>query len=54
MNMRETSDPLKQEVKAIVEKVELRKKFDIDKRKYSRNVEWSAFSEWINTGVQVI
>lgn len=31
----------------------LQKEFDMDKRKFSRNMEWSLFSEMMNTGAAV-
>ena len=49
-NMMETSNPHKQDIRKILEDVELSKEFDLDKRKFSRNVEWSAFSEGLNAG----
>jgi hypothetical protein len=49
-NMMETSNPHKQDVRTILESVTLQKKFDMDKRKFSRNLEWSAFSQLINAG----
>jgi len=52
-NLVETSSPLKQDIRRILEDVELQKTFNLDQRKYSRNVEWSTFSEQTNTGVTV-
>jgi hypothetical protein len=49
-NMRETSSPLKQGIRAILENTQLKKEFDMDKRKFSRNIELSAFSELANVG----
>ena len=49
-NLMETSSPHKQDIRLILEDMELAKTFDMDKRKFSRNLEWSAFSETINTG----
>jgi hypothetical protein len=49
-NLMETASPLKQEIKAILENEKLKKEFDLDKRKFSRNIEWSAFNDAINTG----
>ena len=52
-NLEETSSPFKQDIRSIIENEFLRKTFDMDKRKFSRNIEWSAFSELINTGASV-
>ena len=50
-NLMETSSPFKQDIRSILENGQLKHQFNIDKRKYSRNIEWSLFSELINTGV---
>lgn len=52
-NIQETASPLKQEIRAILENAELKKEYDMDKRKFSRNVELSAFSELLNAGGSV-
>ena len=52
-NLQETSNPLKQQIRAILENEVLKKAFDLDKRKFSRNLEWSLFSELINMGGSV-
>lgn len=52
-NLAESSCPLKQEIREILENAELKKEFDMDKRKFSRNIEWSLFSEMLNTGALV-
>ena len=52
-NLKETDSPLKQEVKAILANHRLQKEFDLDKRKFSRNIEWSAFNDAINTGAAI-
>ncbi|KAK3089687.1 hypothetical protein FSP39_005602 [Pinctada imbricata] len=49
-NLMETSSPLKQSLKAILEDHDLPKKFDLDQRKFSRNYDWSYFSESMNAG----
>lgn len=49
-NIKESSEPIKESLAAILDNVELRKSFDLDKRKFSRNVEWSYFSELLNAG----
>lgn len=52
-NLRESSDPHKHAIQEILDNKELQKTFDLDKRKYSRNVEMSYFSDLLNTGGQV-
>lgn len=52
-NLRETASPLKRQIRAILENAELRKEYDMDKRKFSRNVELSTFSEMLNVGASV-
>ena len=52
-NLMETSDLHKQNVKMILEDAALKKEFDMDKRKFSRNIEKSVFFESINTGAKV-
>lgn len=52
-NLRETASPLKRQIRAILENAELKKEFDMDKRKFSRNVELSTFSELLNVGATV-
>ena len=52
-NLMETAAPLKQEIRSIVDSETLKKDFNMDKRKFSRNIEWSAFSQTINTGAQL-
>lgn len=49
-NLMETSNPHKQEIRKILEEEKLAKTFDLDKRKFSQNVEWSAFSDSLNVG----
>lgn len=49
-NLMETSNPQKQQIREILEEEELVKVFDMDKRKFSRNVEWSGFSDSLNAG----
>ena len=49
-NLMETANPHKQDVRNILDSATLQKKFDMDKRKFSRNVEWSAFSQLLNAG----
>jgi hypothetical protein len=52
-NLRETASPLKRDIRAILENAELQKEFDMDKRKFSRNIEMSTFSELLNVGASV-
>ncbi|ELU04621.1 hypothetical protein CAPTEDRAFT_222921 [Capitella teleta] len=52
-NLQETSNPHKQQIRAILENEELKKTFDMDKRKFSRNIEMSLFSELLNMGGSV-
>jgi hypothetical protein len=52
-NLQETSNPHKQQIRAILESEELKKTFDMDKRKFSRNIEMSLFSELLNMGGSV-
>ena len=49
-NLMETSDPLKQEIRAIIEDDILSKDFNMDQRKFSRNYEGSVFWESLNAG----
>ena len=49
----ETANPLKQEIRQVVEQESLRKAFNVDKRKFSRNIEKSYFSEVLNSGASV-
>jgi len=52
-NLEETSSPLKSDIREILENKPLKKDFDVDKRKFSRNIELSAFSELLNVGGSV-
>ena len=52
-NLMETSSPLKQETRMILEQVPLEKKFNLDQRKFSRNIELSGFSTMLNAGAAV-
>ena len=49
----ETSDRHKQFIRDILEDAELKKEFDLDKRKFSRNYEGSVFIEKLNTGAKL-
>jgi hypothetical protein len=49
----ETSAPNKRGIRAIIEDDILKKEFDMDKRKFSRNYEGSFFLEAINAGATV-
>ncbi|XP_069127420.1 uncharacterized protein [Argopecten irradians] len=49
-NLMETSDPTKQDIRAILEDEVLQREFDMDRRKFSRNYETSYFSEKFNLG----
>jgi hypothetical protein len=51
-NIRESSDPSRAELRELLQDLDLRA-FDLDARKYSRNTEWSLFSELLNTGGKV-
>ena len=52
-NLMETSSPLKQETREILEQIPLEKKFNLDQRKFSRNIELSGFSTMLNAGAAV-
>ncbi|XP_062611985.1 uncharacterized protein LOC134273791, partial [Saccostrea cucullata] len=52
-NLMESSNPLKQDIRSILESEYLKKEFNMDKRKFSRNYEGSFFLEKINTGASV-
>lgn len=49
----ESSDPMKQLISGILIDEKLEKDFNLDKRKFSRNMEWSLFSNMLNTGATV-
>lgn len=49
-NIQETSCPMKADIQDILKDVVLTKAYDMDKRKFSRNVELSGFSEIFNVG----
>lgn len=49
-NLQETASPAKMSIRAILENIQLQKQFDLDKRKFSRNIEFSTFSELLNVG----
>lgn len=46
----DTSDPTKQDIRAILLDQDLHREFDMDRRKFSRNYEVSYFSEKFNIG----
>jgi hypothetical protein len=52
----ETSSPLKQDIRKIINNERLKKEFNLEKLKYSRNYEASFFLEKLNTGgsIQVL
>uniref|UniRef100_A0A1C9ZV19 Apolipophorin long isoform n=1 Tax=Uroteuthis edulis TaxID=55720 RepID=A0A1C9ZV19_9MOLL len=52
-NLMETSDPHMQDIRNIVQDEELKKEFNLDQRKFSRNYEGSFFFDSINTGAKV-
>jgi len=52
-NLQETASPAKMSIRRILENVQLQNRFDLDKRKFSRNVELSTFSETLNVGGSV-
>ena len=49
-NLMETSSPLKQEIRAIIDDEILSQEFNLDQRKFSRNYEGSIFWESLNAG----
>ena len=49
-NLQETESPLKASIRAILQDAEFQKNFDIDKRKFSRNIEVSTFFDSLNMG----
>lgn len=49
-NLKETDDPLKKEIRAILEDELLSKEFNLDARKFSRNYEGSLFLDRLNAG----
>jgi len=49
-NLAETSCPMKSEISEVIEDPHLLKTFDVDKRKFSRNIELSAYNELYNIG----
>ncbi|XP_041360319.1 uncharacterized protein LOC121376501 [Gigantopelta aegis] len=53
INLMDTSSPLRQNIREILEDETLKKDFDLDKRKFSRNYEGSFFLEKINAGAMV-
>lgn len=52
-NLQETSCPMKSEIQDLLKDVVLSKTYDLDKRKFSRNIELSGFSEVFNMGAVV-
>lgn len=52
-NLKETASPLKQELSTILDDAKLREDFNLDVRKFSRNIEKSYFSDYLNAGAQV-
>lgn len=52
-NLKETSSPLRQELSTILGDAKLRQDFNLDVRKFSRNLEKSFFSDYMNAGAQV-
>jgi len=52
-NLQESSSPTKASIRTILANVQLQKQFDLDKRKFSRNIEFSTFSETMNVGASV-
>jgi len=52
-NLRESASSAKMSIRRILENVQLQKQFDLDKRKFSRNIELSTFSELLNVGAGV-
>ena len=52
-NLMESSSPHKQSIRTILEKEDLKREFDLEKLKYSRNYEGSLFFERFNTGAMI-
>jgi len=52
-NLQESASPAKASIRVLLENIQLRKQFDLDKRKFSRNIEFSTFSELLNVGASV-
>jgi len=52
-NLKETDDIFKQEIREIIEDEQLKKEFNLDARKYSRNYEGSMFFDSLNAGAKV-
>lgn len=52
-NLAESSSPLKADIQDIIADPHLIKEFDVDKRKFSRNIELSTFNEMLNLGASV-
>jgi len=50
-NLMESSDPSKRELRDLLRTIDL-KVFDLDMRKFSRNIEWSMFSDVMNMGAR--
>ena len=51
-NLKETSNPFKQDVKQMLKDIELKKMFDLNPIKFSRNYEKSVFLRMLNSGLQ--
>lgn len=51
-NLKETSSPFKQDVKQMLKDIELKKMFDLNPIKFSRNYEKSVFLRMLNSGLQ--
>jgi len=52
-NLAESASPLKADIQLILTDAHLLKEFDVDKRKFSRNIELSTFNEMLNLGASV-
>lgn len=52
-NLKETEDPFKQQIKAILEDDKLSSDFNMDARKFSRNYEGSVFFDSLNLGAKM-
>lgn len=52
-NLAETSDPHKQSIRVLLEDAALKKQFNMNKLKYSRNVEKSVFFNSLNAGAKM-
>jgi len=52
-NLAESASPMKDKISELIEDPDLLRQFDLDKRKFSRNIELSTFNELLNIGATV-